>query len=235
MLHFRSPDFETRLPRLFARPDEDTDAQHFTGMGFAPSGFTGASVIATDRGDVLARDLRAGDLLVTRDHGLQPLRWIGANTVIYYDEMNVLGPVPRHGPIRIRAGSHGTNPDAGNLVLAPGQRLLVHNPLNELLFGQAEVMAAVGDLTHLDGIDPLDRATGRWVHLLLDAHELIRVNGIWLESLAPDMWSISTGYPELEEEIVAALPRLSFDSYEASYVAARLSLEAREACLLDAI
>lgn len=235
MLHFRSPDFDTRLPRLFADASDHSEENDYAGPGFAPSGIAASSVVATERGGVAARDLKLGDKLLTRDNGLQPVRWVGANTVVYRDESEVLPVEMAHGPVRIRGGSHGSNPDAGNLVVAPGQRLLLTHPLNEHLFGAPEVLAAIGDLTHLDDIDMLERPTGRWVHVLMDAQELIRVNGVWLESLVPDMWSIQIGFPELAEEMIEALPRLRFDSYEASYVASRPRLETREAALVEAI
>ena len=204
---------------------------------FAASGFAPSSVVETARGPILARDLRLGDKLVTRDKGLQPLRWIGESTVLYGDATgeDLSEDEARRGPVRIRAGSQGSNPDAGNLVVAPGQRLLARNSLNELLFATDEVMVAAGDMTHLDGIDTVPRDVGRWMHLLLDSHELLRVNGIWMESFAPDMWSVRVAYPEQWHDITEAMPRLKYENTAANYVEARLSLDAREARLIDGL
>ncbi|PIE07346.1 MAG: hypothetical protein CSA74_08170 [Rhodobacterales bacterium] len=233
MLHFRSPAVENHLP-----PARDPNAGSGTGTiaasQFAVSGIGPSSVVETARGPVLARDLRLGDKLVTRDKGLQPLRWIGESAVAYGSPAEETA-APRRGPVRIRAGAAGSNPDAGNLVLAPGQRLLVRGRLNELLFATDEVMAAAGDLTHLDGIDIVPRDTGRWVHLLLDSHELLRVNGLWMESFAPDMWSLRVAWPEHWHQITEAMPRLKYDAATASYVGARLSLDAREARLVEGL
>ncbi len=236
MLHFRSPAVENDLPPAL---DPLTGA----GLGplaapeFAVSGLALSSVVETARGPVLARDLRLGDKLVTRDKGLQPVRWIGESSVMYGDPAAPAQTADqlRHGPVRIRAGSHGTNPDAGNLVVAPGQRLLARNSLNELLFATDEVMVSAGDLTHLDGIDFVPREVGRWTHLLLDSHELLRVNGVWMESFAPDMWSIRVAYPNEWHEITDAMPRLKYENTAANYVEARLSLDTREARLLDGL
>ena len=76
---------------------------------------------------------------------------------------------------------------------------------------------------------------GRWMHLLLDSHELLRVNGIWMESFAPDMWSVRVAYPEEWHAITDAMPRLKYENTAANYVEARLSLDAREARLIDAL
>ncbi len=201
---------------------------------FASTGLAQGCVIETARGSVLARDLRVDDRVITRDHGLQPVRWIGASTVMY-DDVEASADQPRLGPVRIRAGALGTNPDAGNLILAPGQRVLVRSPLNDMLFATREVLASVGDLTHLEGVDIAPRAVGRWIHLLLDQHELIQVNGLWMESFAPDTWSIRVAYPEEWHAITEAMPRLRYDNTTASYMSSRLMLDAREASLLDAI
>ncbi len=236
MLHFRSPAVENDLPPAL-------DPQTGVALGpvatpeFALSGVALSSVVETARGAVLARDLRLGDKLITRDKGLQPLRWFGESSVLYGDPNanNAATGQTRRGPVRIRAGAHGTNPDAGNLVVAPGQRLLVRNPVNELLFATDEVMVSAGDMTHLDGIDFVPRDVGRWVHLLLDSHELLRVNGVWMESFAPDMWSVRVAYPEEWHEITEAMPRLKYENTAANYVEARLSLDAREARLIDGL
>jgi len=230
MLHFRSPAVENDLP-----PALDIRAGVLSALGsvavpeFATSGLAQGSVIETARGPVLARDIRVGDRVITRDGGLQPVRWVGTSTVIY-DEPHLGGEASgqaHRGPVRIRPGALGSNPEAGNLVLAPGQRVLVRNALNEILFATGEVMAAVGDLIHLDGVDVAQRSVGRWTHLLLESHEMIQVNGIW--------WSIRVAYPEEWHAMTAAMPRLRYDATAANYVEARLTINAREARLIDAI
>ncbi|HHB80625.1 MAG TPA: hypothetical protein ENK83_02600, partial [Aliiroseovarius sp.] len=209
MLHFRSPAVENDLP-----PALDMRTEALLGLGsvampdFTPSGLAQGSVIETARGAVLARDLRVGDRVLTRDRGLQPVRWVGASTVIYDDpdqstpdQPSLEGQAPCRGPVRVRAGAFGVNADAGNLVMSPGQRLLARNRLNEILFASTEVLASAGDLTHLEGIDFAPRSVGHWTHVLLDSHELLRVNGLWMESFSPDMGSIRVAYPEKWHEI----------------------------------
>lgn len=231
MLHFRSPELE----------DERPQSDLLNGLGevampqFAASGLAASSVIDTARGPVLARDIRVGDRLVTRDHGLQPVRWVGISTVIYSEDGQDPDPEePRAAPVRIRAGAFGTNPEAGNLVLAPGHRVLMRHPLNELLFATEEAMAAAGDLTRFDGVDAVPRSVGRWTHLLLDQHEMIQANGLWVESFAPDLWALRVGFPETWEAITEAMPRLRYETGEASYVEGRITLDAREIGLLEA-
>ncbi len=234
MLHFRTPSVESDLP-----PELNIAAGEFASFGpmaesvFSNAGLAQASIISTARGPVLARDLRIGDQVMTRDSGLQPVRWVGSSTVMYEEGNASEVDLPCFGPVRIRAGAFGTDPDAGNLVLAPGQRLLVRNWRNELLFATEEVMAPVGDLTHLEGVDFVSRNVGRWQHILLSCHEMILVNGIWMESFAPDMWSISVSYPEAWQSITDAVPRLRYDATRADFVESRMTIDEREARFLD--
>ncbi|GKY88983.1 Hint domain-containing protein [Sinisalibacter aestuarii] len=236
MLHFRSPALENDLPPVLDLKSGSLSANAPVAMPeFAVSGLAQNSLVETARGPVLARDLRLGDRVVTRDHGLQPVRWVGTSTVMYEDIEAAEGDAPALGPVRIRAGALGSNPEAGNLILAPGQCLLARNPLNDMLFGAEEVMVATADLTHLDGVDIAPRGVGRWTHLLLDMHDMIRVNNLWMESFAPDMWSIRVAYPEEWHAITEAMPRLRYDNTAANYLPSRITLDGREASLLDSI
>lgn len=238
MLHFRSPAVENDLP-----PALDVRSGSLSSLGqvampeFAVSGLAQGSVVDTARGPVLARDIRVGDRVMTRDNGLQPVRWVGTSTVMYEDDAGapVSEDAGHPSPVRIRAGALGSNPEAGNVVLAPGQRVLARNTMNEIYFATDEVMVAAGDLAHLEGVDFVQRSVGRWTHLLLDNHELIQVNGMWMESFSPDMWSIRVAYPEEWHEITEAMPRLRYDNTAANYIEPRITIDGREARLLDAI
>lgn len=231
MLHFRSPAVDRDLDPGFGMR---TDGRSGSLSTFSVSGVAPSTVVDTTNGPVLARDLKAGDMVITRDTGSTPVRWVGESMSVYDNEnQNASGDA--RGPIRIRAGAVGTDPDAGNLVLNAGHRLLVRNPLNELYFGTDEVIAEAGDLTHLDGVDFVPRSVMRFKHVLLDTHELVRANGIWMESFSPEMWSIRIAFPKEWEEITEAVPRLKYENGEANYIAPRMSLNNRETRLLDYI
>lgn len=234
MLHFRNPALNAELPPELDVSLAATGMRTLASPEFAASGIAPSAVVETAEGPQLARDLKPGDRLPTRDHGMQSLRWVGASTEIYGEDEGA-GDVPQGaGPVRIRAGAFGTSANAGNLVLAPGHRVLLRHPLNGMLFGTDEAMVRVGDLTHLDGVETVQRHAGRWVHMLFDTHEMIRINGLWVESFVPDTWSLQVAYPEQWEAITEAVPRLRFDAGSANYVEARLTLDAREASLIDA-
>lgn len=89
--------------------------------------FAAVTMIETGRGAVAIEKLTEGDLVQTRDHGLQPIRWIGWRTV---DARHDLAP------IRIKAGTFGNDRD---LLVSPQHRILVSDWMAELLFGEDEV------------------------------------------------------------------------------------------------
>ncbi len=78
-------------------------------------GIGGAATAATPDGPVPMAWLRASDLVVTRDRGLQPLLDIG----------RIDGPVPQmggsttHWPIRIAAGALGAGVPEADIVMSP--------------------------------------------------------------------------------------------------------------------
>ncbi|MBV7409940.1 Hint domain-containing protein [Maritimibacter sp. DP1N21-5] len=232
MLHFRSPAVDRDLdPGLGLQPEGRGGSPLSV---FSPSGLAPSAVLETVNGPTLARDVKTGDQLVTRDNGPAVVRWVGESMTMY-DTTHDDASRSARGPVRIKAGALETDPDAGNLVLNAGHRLLVRSPLNELYFGTEEVIAEVGDLTHLDGVDFVPRSVMRFRHILLDTHELLCANGIWMESFSPEMWAIRVAFPDQYEEITEAVPRLKFETGEANYICPRMALNSREARLLQDI
>ncbi|MBV7379348.1 Hint domain-containing protein [Maritimibacter dapengensis] len=232
MLHFRSPAVDRDLdPGLGLETTENGSSLLTT---FSLTGLAPSAVVDTAQGSKLAKDLEAGMQVLTRDNGHATIRWVGESMSIYRND-DVNAPDHMRGPVRVKAGAWGTDPEAGNLVLNAGHRLLVRNPKNDLYFGTDEVIASVGDLTHLSGIDYVLRSVMRFKHVLLDTHELIRANGIWMESFSPEMWAIRVGFPSEWEEITECVPRLRYESGEANYIAPRMSLNTGEARLIDAV
>lgn len=68
--------------------------------------FSADVLIMTDRGEVRAGDLVAGDMVMTFDNGLQPLLWVGKRAVA----PEMLRSLPKICPIRIKAGALGPIP-----------------------------------------------------------------------------------------------------------------------------
>ncbi|PID36987.1 MAG: hypothetical protein CR993_02535 [Rhodobacterales bacterium] len=233
MLYFRSPMVEPNSPAPVARPypvaAQFADTRAATCL--ASSGIAPNTPVKTDRGMVLARDLKRGDMVETLSNGFQPLRWKGESRVVI--NIDDLGGMQPGTPIRLKAGEAGLPEEAGNLVVAAGQRILTRSGINEMLFGEYEVMVFAADVLHLSGVDVVERPAANWVHLMFDNHEMIAAGGMWLESFLPDRAHLERFHPEIWAEIREAVPALRFESGESRYLENYMTLEPREARLVE--
>ncbi len=191
--------------------------------------FTPGTMILTDRGPVPVQALRPGDRVVTRDNGLQPLRWVGQRHLT----MGQLQADPDLCPVRIGRGAvSGQGPDREMLV-SPQHRVLVTGARAELLFGEAEVLVPA---KHLVGRAQVTRAQPQegvtYVHILFDRHEIVQSDGIWTESFQPAVRMLDAMEAATRAEVLALFPDLAGDA--AGYPGARLSLKAHEARVLFA-
>lgn len=176
--------------------------------------FTAGTLILTDQGQCRVEDLQPGDLVWTRDHGLQPLRWRGRRTL---DSIE-LATLSRLRPIRIMAGALGAGQPAQDLTVSPQHRVLVRSSIAQRMFGTDEILVAAKQLLELPGINIDAEATQvTYLHLLFDQHEVILSNGAETESLYPGPQAI-TGLGAAAEEIFALFPELrdSLDDFPAA-------------------
>ncbi len=188
--------------------------------------FTPGVMIATARGDVAVENLCAGDLVVTRDHGLQPIRWIGNRKLGLAD----LIAQPRLQPVMIGQGALGFGLPLRDTLVSPQHRMLIEGALPEMLFAEAEVLVAATHLTALPGIVQILPPGVTYIHLLLEHHEIICANGAWSESFQPAEQMLNALEDGPRAEIAALFPELMADHTD--YPAARPTLKAHEAKVL---
>jgi len=182
--------------------------------------FTPGTRIATARGAVPVEQLQKGDMVITRDHGLQPVRWIEARTV---PATGTLAPV-RIAP-RVLPGLQT------ELLVSPQHRLLFQGYRAELLFGQSEVLVAA---THLVDDLAVTREAGgavTYVHFLLDQHEIVFADGTPTESFHPGSHGVDALGDPAREELFTLFPTLRSDLTQYGRTARRC-LKAHEARLI---
>ncbi len=172
--------------------------------------FAHGTQIETDRGPIAIENLAEGDLVQTRDNGLQPIRWIGHRSLSSAD-LTANGKLR---PIRIRAGALGRHRPATDLVVSPQHRILVRSHIAQKMFGTAEVLVAAKQLCQIDGIDiAYDMAAVDYYHLLFDRHEVVISNGAESESLFTGPEAIASVGKEAAGEIFAIFPELRDRDY----------------------
>lgn len=167
--------------------------------------FGADALILTDRGPVAAGSLQVGDLVMTRDAGLQPIRWIGRRVL----DRAGLEAAPNLRPIRIAAGALGKGVPEADLIVSPQHRVLIRSRIAQKMFGAGEVLVAARQLLLVEGIDiATDLEAVTYVHFLFDDHQVVWSNGAETESLHPGRQALSMVGQAAREEIFALFPDL---------------------------
>ena len=181
--------------------------------------FTRGTMIVTDAGEKVIEDLVAGDMVMTKDHGLQELRWTGSRTVPAKDSF---------APIMIKSGVMGNDRD---LMVSPQHRMVVEGWKSELLFGERELLATAKYKVNNDTIYVQAGGMVEYFHMLFDRHEIVYANGAASESFHPGEVGINALTNEARDEIYTLFPELR-DNVGAYGPAARTSLKGHEAKIL---
>jgi Ca2+-binding RTX toxin-like protein len=190
--------------------------------------FTPGTVIATPQGERLVEELREGDKIITRDNGLQEIRWVGRRDLSGQE----LVRAPHLKPVLIRAGSLGRGLPERDMMVSPQHRLLINNERSALYFEDREVLAAAKHLTGMDGVASVEASSVSYIHFMFDQHEVVLSNGAWTESFQPGDTVLDAMGDAQRNEIFDLFPELSETEGLDAYTAARRSLKKHEARLL---
>lgn len=177
--------------------------------------FAATAMIMTVNGEVRAGELKIGDLVMTRDHGPQPLRWVGKRMV----SADQLASMPRIRPIRIRAGALGAHNPQRDLIVSPQHRVLVSSAIAQRMFGETEVLVSAKNLLPLNGVEIAeDLEQVEYVHFAFDGHQLVFSDGALSESLYAGPQVLHMLLPEQREELLAIFPEWAEAGFEPSAI-----------------
>ena len=186
--------------------------------------FTPGTLIETVTGPVAVEALAAGDLVLTRDGGAKPIRWIGTKQISGHG----LRADPAMQPVLIQAGALGGGLPLRDMRVSPQHRMLITGARAELLFGEDEVLVAAVHLVGSPGIGRLTCLNVTYIHLLFDHHEIIRADGSWSESLQPGERALAGIGQDGCAELFALFPELAQAAGRESYSVARPTLKGYE-------
>ncbi|MEM7508822.1 MAG: Hint domain-containing protein [Pseudomonadota bacterium] len=187
--------------------------------------FVTGTLIETDRGDTPVENLRAGDLVLTRDHGLRPLRWAGRRRI-------ALAGQPSLCPILIPAGALGGGLPRRDLTVSPQHRMLLSDWRADLMFGVAEVLVAAKALTMLEPVRMTKPAEVTYHHIMFERHEIIRAEGSWSESFHLGPLSLGAFGADTRAELEVLFPELVCNEGIAHGPLARKALKSWESGVL---
>jgi VCBS repeat-containing protein len=166
------------------------------------------TLIETDQGPVPVQDISVGDQVITRDTGLQTVRWVGCRRLHKPDLM----AHPDLRPVRIRSGALGSGRPVRDLLVSPQHRILVSDWRAQLFFGQDEVLVPAKALVDQHSIT-VERtaASVDYYHILFDAHQVIYTDGAETESFHPADYTLGALDIRSRDELFHLFPELRSD------------------------
>lgn len=147
------------------------------------------------------QELRPGDRVLTRDHGPQPIRWIGHTT---------LRARGAFAPVVISAGALGNE---GDLIVGPHHRIFQYLRDQVGGSGTAETLIQARHLVDDENIYRREGGFADYFSLVFDQHEIIYAEGIPVESLMVNEASLASLPQPLAEAVRNELPGMSQDQH----------------------
>jgi len=190
--------------------------------------FTPGTAVATPRGERLVEELKVGDKIITRDNGIQEIRWLGHKTLDY----GQLSRATHMKPVLIRQGSLGNGLPERDMLVSPNHRMLVANDRTALYFDEHEVLVSAKHLVNNKGVQNVDALGVTYIHFMFDQHEVVLANGTWTESFQPGDYTLAGIGNAQRGEIFDLFPELRTPEGRGEYTAARRTLKRHEAALL---
>lgn len=159
--------------------------------------------IMTACGEVLVERLKAGDRVITRDHGMQVVRYVGSETTTITDE---------NAPILFRKGSIK---NARDLIVSADHRVVVKGSEAMMLYGAKEVLVPTQKLVNGETILRAVGGEVEFFQIVTDQHEVIYYEAAASESFLPDSNGIDGLNTLNQSEMFKAFPTLASakDSY----------------------
>ncbi|MEP1765687.1 MAG: Hint domain-containing protein [Sulfitobacter sp.] len=191
--------------------------------------FTPGTRIRTAEGTSLIENLREGDLVQTKDNGMQPLRWIGTRRM----SGARLFAMPKMRPVRIAGGALGLEQPDDDLLVSPEHRMLIKGAVAQSLFNTSEVLVTAKDLINGKTITvDMQVREVTYIHVLLEQHQVLWANGLETESFHPASAAFATLDKNDRQRLLASFPDLEYDPHTyGSY--ARRTLSGTEAAILN--
>lgn len=159
--------------------------------------FAAGTLIHTITGVVPAETIQPGDLVLTADHGYQPVRWAAQRRV------NGHGAAA---PVLIRRGALGNLRD---LRISQQHRIVLSDWRAQLYFGAPDILVPAVHLVDGRDIIVMPCESVVYVHFLFDRHEVVFSEGIPTESFHPGEQGLSKLDEPAMRELRALFPELA--------------------------
>ena len=227
-IDYDTPGSEGGVVKFLDAGDVVTGTMRFDEIENVIPCFTPGTLIATPTGERKVEGLQVGDRVITRDNGIQEIRWAGAKDLTGAQ----LAANDHMQPILIQAGALGNNLPERDILVSPQHRMLLATDQAAMYFEEREVLVAAKHLTILDGVDRVESSGTTYIHIMFDQHEVVLSNGTWSESFQPGDYTLDGIGKEQRDEILELFPELATQVGTEAYQSARRTLKKYEAALL---
>jgi hypothetical protein len=125
---------------------------------------------------VVVEDLRIGETIVTASGDVRPVKWLG-----YQRVEQAVSADPSSWPVRVRAGAFADQMPSSDLWLSPEHAVFVD-----------DVLIPIRCLVNGHSIEHVRRENFTYWHVELDEHDVMIAEGMPVETLLCDAFSIFT-------------------------------------------
>lgn len=194
-------------------------------------GLSGSASLRTPCGPRRIENMRPGDLVVTRDNGLQAVRLVWSRTVTAAE----IAADPSLAPVRLKPRAIGPMMPQRDLTLAAGHRILVPGYRLVDMPDTTACLIAARDVAEASDAGWIDRTVDEitYYNIVFDAHQIFCANGLPVESFVPSkktvgrldkgvLSDIEKLFPDAAD-ILTAMPRANYptpdsESYRPEFV-----------------
>lgn len=140
--------------------------------------FSAGTYITTDQGDIAVENLKQGQMVLTRDNGYQPVRWIGKRPM----SGRHLLDNPHLKPVLVRQDTFGKGLPFADMKLSQNARVPLASAAHVHLGREKDDRVSIKHMVNHGTVQAIDTLGLSYVHVMFDQHEIISANGIWIEA-----------------------------------------------------
>ncbi|MDD7972602.1 Hint domain-containing protein [Roseinatronobacter alkalisoli] len=186
----------------YALIDVNTDDTGFRLSEIVQGCFGAGTRITTADGSLVPiEQIEQGCMVLTRDHGAQPVRWIGKVTLRRFGDF---------APVVIPAAGLG---NLRSLHLAPRQRIFLYQRGDKRLGARAEILLQARQLVGSAGITQPEGGFVTYYSLAFDEHQIIYAEGVPMESLLVSRATLTRLPATLCSDLKTRFPHLHSNSH----------------------
>ena len=163
--------------------------------------YLAGTLIATPGGEVPVETLRAGDLVLTSDHGAQPLIWATSSRIT----PEALDRSPDLRPIRVAPGALGGGLPRRAVEVSPQHRILIRHGGREYLITARHLMRAGKPGLSVRRED----SAFTLVHIAFADHQVVLAEGAQMESFYTGPMAIRALGPAQRLSLSVAIPEVA--------------------------